>query len=60
MMAEEDVDDLMENFLRSRGHKVDTEDWIVDYNKYCCPDCGAVHAKKQDECTVCGWRHNPV
>jgi len=48
------ADDLIDDFLASRGHDVPAA-WGRSYNKKQCPECGGLHDLGASSCTVCGW-----
>lgn len=48
-------EELMNDFLESRGHAVRDQDWDESYNKKQCPVCGGVHPTTAMSCDSCGW-----
>lgn len=48
-------DELFDEFLAQRGHDVEDTGWDTNYNKLQCPDCGGLHTRGAESCTVCGW-----
>jgi hypothetical protein len=48
-------DDLFDDFLKQRGHDVESADWEDNYNKKQCPECSGLHDTAATECSVCGW-----
>jgi hypothetical protein len=49
-------DELLDDFLTSRGHETDRPGWETSYNKKQCPDCGGLHDEAATSCSVCGWQ----
>lgn len=55
----QDVDEMIDDYLEQNGHRVEDASWIEEYEKYQCPDCGALHPTREEECSVCGWQPVP-
>ena len=48
-------DDVLDQFLTTRGHTVEPVGWERDRKKKQCPDCGGLHDSTATTCSVCGW-----
>lgn len=55
-LTDDETETLVNDFLEQNGHRVKKTSWIEDHQKYQCPECGALHTSRGDECTVCGWQ----
>lgn len=55
-VTDAETEALLNDFLERNGHRVTDASWVEDRQKYQCPECGALHSMRRDECTVCGWQ----
>lgn len=51
-------EEVIDDFLKSRGLKKEKLDWEKDGRKKKCPECGGVNNEDKKECSSCGWRKN--
>jgi len=45
---------VIDEFLEERD--LGDQSWQEEGKKYQCPECGAVHETRADDCRVCGWQ----